>query len=565
MTDIELLLQQAQGCVSEARLMDDTVVLAQWEKPAGSSGEAAAFDYIESRMKEAGFLTERILHDAYISLPGKAELEALGKGMKCITHSFGNCSPKEGLTGDVVWCGKGSVFELAKAGVQGKIALIEGLASPWVSKLAGDHGAIGQIHISPDGEIHEMCVSPVWGNPSIEDLEALPKTAIVTVSRKEGLVLRKAVQAGPVSATIKAEVDTGWRRTPLLVADLVPDHLSDDAPFVMFSGHVDTWHIGAMDNGTANATMLEVSRALAAMKGHMQRAVRMCFWSGHSQGRYSSSAWYADRYFAELDSRCIAHVNIDSTGGAGATDLSGAGSDLPLRPLAAEAVELVSGQTIKGRKIGRAGDESFWGIGIPAVFGAISHQVAGDGVDQHVLPLGWWWHTPEDTVDKIDPKLLLRDSKVFVYGLLKLVLTKILPLDLAGTLRALGEEVGTLDTAGTRVDTHGIKMLAVKLANDLEAAMQSLSADVSNELLRLLSRILVPLECARMDRFNHDPALPVSHWPVLDPIRSLDAAEPGSDLARFAEVGAVRAINRIRYALADVQTAITSASEGKIK
>jgi len=559
--DLEQLLQKAQECVSEARLMDDTVVLSQWEKLAGSDGETAAFDYIEGRMKQAGFQTERISHDAYISLPVEAELETLGRTIKCITHSFGLSASASGLTGEVVWCGKGSVAELAEANVRGKIALIEGLATPWASKLASEFGALGQIHITPDGKIHEMCVSPVWGNPSIDDLDALPKTVIVTVSRDDGFALLEAAQIEEVRATIKATVDTGWRKTPILVADLVPDHLADDAPFVMFSGHVDTWYLGVMDNGTANATMLEVARALSSVKSSMQRAVRLCFWSGHSQGRYSSSAWYADQKFVELDTRCVAHVNIDSTGGIGATDLTGAGSDLPFRKLAAEAVERVSGQTIKGRKIGRAGDESFWGIGIPALFGAISHQETGDGVDKFVLPLGWWWHTPEDTIDKIDPGLLVRDTKVFVGGVLSLILSERLPLDLPGTLKALGQEIESIYIEKPYLGTDELEKLTNRLADDLASKLRDLSPPDANELLRTLSRILTPLECTRVDRFNHDPALPISHWPALDPLRALHAAEPGSDTARFAEVGAVRAANRVRYALVEIQTAIKAATD----
>ena len=109
---------------------------------------------------------------------------------------------------------------------------------------------------------------------------------IATVSGEDGGALKQAHNAGPVTATLHAEVETGWCQTPILVADLMPGHLGAEPPFVMFSGHVDTWHFGVMDNGTANATMLEVSRHLASVSGQIARGVRLCFWSGHSQGRH---------------------------------------------------------------------------------------------------------------------------------------------------------------------------------------------------------------------------------------------------------------------------------------
>ena len=55
-----------------------------------------------------------------------------------------------------------------------------------------------------------------------------------------------------------------------------------------------------------------------------RRGLRLCFWSGHSHGRYSGSTWYVDQNWDELDRRCAVHVNVDSTGGIGATVLKNA-------------------------------------------------------------------------------------------------------------------------------------------------------------------------------------------------------------------------------------------------
>jgi Zn-dependent M28 family amino/carboxypeptidase len=52
--------------------------------------------------------------------------------------------------------------------------------------------------------------------------------------------------------------------------------------FVLFSGHVDAWHFGAMDNGSANATMLEVARLLASRRDSLRRGIPFAFWSGEA-------------------------------------------------------------------------------------------------------------------------------------------------------------------------------------------------------------------------------------------------------------------------------------------
>lgn len=235
----------------------------------------------------------------------------------------------------------------------------------------------------------------------------------------------------------------------------------------------------------------------------------------------------------------------------------------PLRGVAADAVKTQSGQEIKGRKFGRAGDESFWGIGIPAIFGAISHQRTGSGEAGHILPLGWWWHTPEDTLDKIDPRFLVRDTQVFTHGVLRLLIEDILPLDYRQYAQALARELNGLKVSGSTVDARALADLAGQLAEAVEAIASDLAPD-ADERLRALSRVLVPLECADADRFSHDPALPLSHWPALDALRVLKNADPGSDDFRHAQVGAVRSANRIRRTLRDALT-ILDANRAKTR
>ena len=107
-----------------------------------------------------------------------------------------------------------------------------------------------------------MCISPVWGSPSGETQSDLPTTVVCTVSNADGSALRERLARGEQpKVTLHAEVDTGWRQTPILVAEI--DGPDADGPFILYSGHHDTWYYGVMDNGAANATMLEVARLSA--------------------------------------------------------------------------------------------------------------------------------------------------------------------------------------------------------------------------------------------------------------------------------------------------------------
>ena len=105
--------------------------------------------------------------------------------------------------------------------------------------------------------------------------------------------------------TLHAEVDTGWRKTPILVADLDAPGGGADEPFVLFSGHHDTWYYGVMDNGGANATMMEVRAPLRGRRATWRRGLRVLFWSGHSPGALS-----------ELDLVCRYRTGKRSSGAA---------------------------------------------------------------------------------------------------------------------------------------------------------------------------------------------------------------------------------------------------------
>ena len=57
--------------------------------------------------------------------------------------------------------------------------------------------------------------------------------------------------------------------------------------FVLFHGHLDSWHVGIGDNATGDATLLEIARVFDANRDKLARSLRIAWWSGHSHGRYA--------------------------------------------------------------------------------------------------------------------------------------------------------------------------------------------------------------------------------------------------------------------------------------
>ncbi len=533
-------LQSLCDAVDRTALMSHVQEFARWVKLSGSADELQSLGYIQAKLDEYGYRTQRLLHDAYISLPGPARVDLDNQALTAITHAFSRASPASGVTGPLVYVGDGEAADLAGRNLRGAILLLEGIASPVQADRASKAGALGQLQISPHEHLHEMCISPVWGSPSTETRGELPSTVVCTISQADGAGLRERLARGEQPrVTLHAEVDTGWRPTPILVAEL--DGPAPDGPLVMFSGHHDTWYCGVMDNGAANATMLEVARLMAPRREEWRRGLRLCFWSGHSHGRYSGSTWYADHYWDELERRCAVHVNVDSTGGVGATVLRNAAAAPELCGLAAEAIGAQANQDYAGKRMSRSSDQSFWGIGIPAMFGALSEQPPAPVKMRNAL--GWWWHTPHDTLDKIDPTNLVRDTRVFVHTLWRLLADPVLPLDFAAHAQVLLAELRDLqDRLGERFSLAALIAAAAALR---DAASSGVADDVA---LMRASRALAPAYYTSGDRFEHDPALPLPAWPVLQPVRTL-AAETDADAARFLAVSATRAGNRLRHAL----------------
>jgi aminopeptidase YwaD len=546
--------------VSESNLMDFARRIAQWTRLSGTSEERSAAAYAEEQLRTSGYQTRIEVHDAYISLPGPAMLRVTHPAPRdvfCITHSMARSTGPSGVAGDLVDVGKGAPEDYARAGAAGKIALVDDLATPEQAVEGSRVGVAGLIFAS-GRHAHEMCISPVWGNPAPSTARTLPTIPMISVHQADGRALRDLCRAGRAAVHFTAEVRTGWTRTPIVLGDLPAGHPdADQDRFVLFSGHLDGWHLGAMDNGTANATTLEVARVLAARRAAWRRGLRVAMWSGHSHGRYSSSAWYADNHWFELAANCIAHVNIDSVGATGA-DRFVTNSMPQTAGLGMWAVSEIAGAALSPKRVGRDSDQSFLGIGIPSLFGSLSHQADGS--------LGWWWHTPHDTVDKIDPERLLRDAKIFALALDRLLTDPVLPLDYAAAAADLRQALEALaNEAGGAVDLGLLIEEAARLESLCGRLMQTAGGATGkrarslNACLVALGHALIPATYTATGQYAHDPALDNEFLPRLAPARRLAALPPDGDDAKFLRVDLVRGRNAVLDA---TRTACRIAEDG---
>lgn len=554
--------------VSAEGLQDCVAWLARRERLSGSSEERAAFRGLARRARTLGLEVEEHAPECFASWPREAALELLDgapRPIPCITHAMAASTPPEGLVLDLVDLGRGEAPGVAEPPVRGRAALCDGLAMPAKVHRLEAAGVAAQIHVSGE-RLHEMITSIVWGSPAPDTAGLLPSLPVVSVTAQGGETLRAALERGPARVRLRTAVETGWRRLPVLIAHLRAPRSGGD--FVLLSGHVDSWHAGAMDNASGNAVQLEVARLLAGRRSRLRRDLRLAFWSGHSHARYAGSAWYADRFWRDLHDHCVLHLNADCLGARGATCLTEGIAMAEARGVASSIVEAVAGQRLSGARPPRAGDQSFWGHGIPALFMTLSEQPADASETARAYALlmggqaksgglGWWWHTTEDTPDKLEPAHLVRDAQIYLLVARRFLEDSVLPLDYrAAAAEARDVLTRYAEAAGARFDLGPVS----EALRELEAGLRRLGrrtagrlsprqVAAANRCLMALGRELIPINYCRAERFAHDPTLPVPPFPGLEPMRRLGSLDPASDAARQLQVGLLRQRNKVEHHL----------------
>ena len=569
--------------VSRERLMADTEAISRWVRMSGSEEERKAFDYVENALHEMGVQTQRYLGRTYVSLPEEAKLEVKGERVHAIAHSMSASTPEGGLELPLVYLGSGTEEDYAAEDTPGKILLLDGMAMPGKVQRAERSGAAACVFANQDEHVHEMIVSGVWGSPTPENRDQLPHIPVTSVGAAEGTKLRRILEEDPeATARLVTRVDTRWTEIPTLIAQV--DGTVEPDKFVMFSGHIDSWHYGAMDNGSANATMLETLRALLPHRNEFRRSLRLGFWSGHSHGRYAGSTWYADNFWEDLHDNCVLHLNVDSTGGRNATVLTEAHAMAETRGCAADVIRGLTGVEFTGTRFGRAGDQSFLGHGIPSLFMSLSEQPPSEGDSAGGFAeliggqggksggLGWWWHTTEDTPDKIDPELLVRDTQIYAAIAYRFLSSRVVPLDvrgaaeeLLGHLREWHSRAGErFDLASVVVRAEKVADLADRLQERLDSGAGTMEAERArrmNELLKRAESAMVRLNYTQFDPFDHDPALSQPPVPLFAPVDRLLDAKTGSDEENEILTLLVRRRNRVLYELAEARRALSDGIE----
>ena len=568
---------QARADVSAERLQEHLNHFSTLFRDSGSEDERKAAAYIAEKLTEYGVQTHTYEFKSLISWPLEGKLELLNEdgtvaeSITCRTRAFGMQTPEGGYTGELVFVpfappAKGEmIFTHREVGtdysgidVRGKI-VITADGGPDGIRRAQENGAAGHIHIWPSDEpvVHEMIGTSVWGTPTPASEKRRPNIPVLGVSNADGERVAEMVKNGKVTVRIESNVKTEWMVVPL-VTGFIPGPKSDD--YLLVGAHIDSWYEGITDNATGDAALIEMARVLNIHRDTLTRGVRFAWWPGHSTGRYSGSTWFADHQFGELREHAVGFLMIDSPG-VRETELWDCRYNMgEVEHITRTSVEEITGQHADVRRPLKAGDESFLGVGLPSL-GAFP-MLPLDHPDRKAVGGGggaYWWHTPEDTLDKADANNLAVDTTVYIAMTYRMCEPELIPYNFIPSANDFITELTAFqEVGGEHVDLTGTIALAERYRAAAEKLAGSSVADLDarNALLKKVAHQVNPALFTIDGPFEFDPALQLPILPGLSPVKKLATLPADSDDYFFLQTAMVRQRNRIEAALLEASEMI---------
>lgn len=543
---------------------------------AGSENGRRMAEYSRAALEEAGAAARIHELPGLVSFPGPGELRVLApREVSIEANTLGHSVPTlaDGLSGELMDVRTGAFEEYEGRDATGRITLSELSYHPArheKQRIAGLLGSTGCIMMNwghpGNTAVPFGSVKPAWGNPTPDTLRTeMPTLPCIGIARTAGLQLREMIEAGPVRVWFRANVENGWRPVQITVGEVASPR-SDD--FVLVGGHQDSWPgPQATDNAAGNACMLELVRVFAARRGELRRGLVAGFWTAHETGTMVGSSWFADRNWDRLREHAVGYLQIDQPSCLG-TSGWGTASAVEMRPFH-QAIErrLLPGRDISWRRSTKTGDSSFFGLGIPMLAGQGSYTRAE--LDASALAtLGWWHHSIENTIDKMDWGYMQDHIRVYAAWLWELCTAVVLPYEYTPVADAFIER---LDGFGAAGEAAGLGTAAA-VARDFRAATVRLDeaarawraryaaghadegpAGLLNACMKRLSRGLIPLASTAKGTYGQDVYGYTPQGTMIPSLYDVPALGrlPDGEARWMLETKLVRERNRVADALGD--------------
>ncbi|WP_339745313.1 M20/M25/M40 family metallo-hydrolase [uncultured Maricaulis sp.] len=328
-------------------------------------------------------------------------------------------SPRLGaINSDVVYFRNvAALMAVADGSLEGKIAFVDG--DPLVATQTGaGYGPANQrrrigwqhaeragadaIVVRSVGSDHHR--NPHTGMISSRDGE-WARIPVIAISNPDADQLRRLHENGtPLAMHIRSTA--GWHgevTSGNVVMDIVGSELPDE--IVLIGGHLDSWDIGtgAIDDGAGIAISVAAAELIARLPERPRRTIRVVMFGAEEVGLLGARA-YAEQHADELPNHVLA---TESDFGAGRIWQFVSNVDAAANP----AIDAI-GRVMAPLGILRGGNED--GESGPDIIPMAMNGVPTVGLSQDGMDYFNLHHTPDDTLDKIDPDALAQNVAAYV-------------------------------------------------------------------------------------------------------------------------------------------------------
>ena len=227
---------------------------------------------------------------------------------------------------------------------------------------------------------------------------------VIAISNPDADHLRRLHNLGE-SLSMHIRSTAGWHgevTSGNVVMDIIGSELPDE--IVLIGGHLDSWDLGtgAIDDGAGIAITVAAAELIARLPEHPRRTIRVVMFGAEEVGLLGGRA-YAEQHADEIGNHVLA---TESDFGAGLIWQFASNVDESANP----AIDAI-GRMLTPLGILRGGNTVAGGgpdiipiamLGVPTV------RLNQDGTDYFDLH-----HTPDDTLDKIDPDALAQNVAAY--------------------------------------------------------------------------------------------------------------------------------------------------------
>jgi carboxypeptidase Q len=278
-------------------------------------------------------------------------------------------------------------------------------------EMAKAEGAVAILSMNPRGRDGTLFV----GGGGSYAVSAPDNFTDIMLGSEDYLSLCRLAKAGEkvrLDIDMQARFITNNTKAYNVIAEIKGSDPKLQAEVVMLGGHLDSWHgsVGATDNASGCAVMMEAVRILKATGLQPKRTIRIALWSAEEQGLLGSRG-----YVKNVFSDSVAHNNFNvyfnmdnGTGKFRGVYLQGNEAARPVFSKWLEPFHEMGAKTLTINNTGSTDHVAFDGVGLPG-FQFIQDPIAYSTRTHH---------TTMDNYDHLVPEDLMHNAVIvasFIY------------------------------------------------------------------------------------------------------------------------------------------------------